>query len=833
MRLFAQFKNLLIVVLLGAAVLAASTSNFKDAAVITAVVILNALFSFYQEYRAEQSVGALRKMLAHSAAVRRAAQIALVSAEQLVQGDVVIVEAGSRAPADGRLLVSERLEVDESVLTGESQPVAKEAKRCMAEATPLADQQNMIFMNTVVTRGRGELVVTATGMNTAMGQLSAELASTSEPPTPLQTQLDRLAKRLAALAAVLVGALLVLELLRGQSLTHVALESIALAVAAMPEGLPAVVTVTLALGMRRLAKQRAIVKRLASVETLGCTTVICTDKTGTLTVNQMTAREIVVGGTRLLVTGEGYSQDGEIRTRTGTLSTLDLTPFLRAMVLCNDSQVKDGKVIGDPMEGALLVLAAKGGMSRDDQVRAFPRIAEIPFDARHKFMATFHSAGDDIHVFVKGAPDVVTGRCSAISGAQVDNAASWGSTETIRLAKQGLRVLAIASRSIALTGFDARTVLDDQINDLTLVGLVGLLDPPRAEAKDAIAQCREAGVKVKMITGDHAETAIAIARELGLEGRAISGAELDQLADAALPDAVDEADVFTRLTPEKKVQIVRALRRRGHVVAMTGDGVNDAPALKTADIGVAMGNAGTEVAKEAADMVLVDDNFATIVGAIKEGRGLYANIVKFVRFQLSTAVGAILVVFSAPFLGLPDPFNPIQILWVAMIMDGPPAVALGLDPARPEVMLEPPRSSRESLLTLPRAIHLLCFGVIMMTGTLAVLAYDLPLSGKQHALTLAFTTFVFFQIFNVFNVRTERVSALGGALFSNTALWLSLLAVSLLQVTAVHWGPAAGIFQMVPLSISDWVTAVAVSSTIFLFEEVRKFVVRVARAARQ
>jgi len=831
-RFLDQFNNLLIIVLIGAAALAASIGNLKDATVIFAVVILNALFGLYQEYRAEQSLTALKKMLAQSAKVRRGGEIGVIAAEGLVPGDVVLLEAGDRAPADGRLVAAQRMDVDESTLTGESQPTLKQAEAVADKAAPLAERPNMIYMNTVVTRGRGELIVTATGMNTEMGRLSQELATAADPQTPLQIQLDRLAKRLAIVAAGLVGVLFVLELLRGQSLTHVIMESIALAVAAMPEGLPAVVTVTLALGMRRMARHRAIVKRLASVETLGCTTVICTDKTGTLTVNQMTAREIVYQGAHFSVTGEGYLAEGEIRTVSGAGKLPDFAPLFLPIVLCNDSKIKEGQVIGDPMEGALLVLAAKGGVDRELVNRDFPRIAEIPFDARQKYMATYHRAGDGVRLFVKGAPDVVASYCANLSREAGESTAqdtmdAWVANETARLASQGLRVLAIAARTLPDTRFEAASDLEKHVHDLTLIGLVGLLDPPRTEAKEAIAQCRKAGVRVKMITGDHAQTAIAIARDLGLSGSALTGADLEQLSTNDLLDAVDGATVFARVVPEQKVRIVRALQERGHVVAMTGDGVNDAPALKTADIGIAMGNSGTEVAKEAADMVLTDDNFATIVGAIKEGRSLYSNIVKFVRFQLSTTVGAILTVFWAPFLGLPDPFNPIQILWVAMIMDGPPAVALGLDPARPEVMEEPPRDPKEMLLTLRRVVQVLTFGTIMTIGTLGVLYFDLQVSSKEHALTLAFTTFVLFQVFNVFNARSENMSAFNGAMFGNRMLWVSLIGILSLQATAIYWVPATEVFQTTALSALDWSVAFAVASSVLVLEEMRKAIGRI------
>ena len=840
----AQFKSMLIMILIGAATLAALIGNTKDALVIVAVVLINASVGFYQEYRAEQSLAALKEMLPVRARVRRDGKKIEVLAEDLVPGDVVLLEAGDPVPADGRLLLAAGLEVDESSLTGESLPVGKQAGVLQAPEIPLAERSNMLYMNTLVTRGRAELIVTATGAQTEMGQLSQELAATTEVPTPLQLQLDQLGKRLGAIALTLVGLLSALALWRGDGLAHIALNAIALAVAAMPEGLPVVVTVTLALGMRNMARHQAIVKRLASVETLGCTTVICSDKTGTLTLNQMTVRAFFYQGTRFDVSGEGYLGDGEITAgggagSAGTAGSMssdgglpDLHALLLPLVACNDSRVDDGKVIGDPMEAALLVLAHKGGLDRGQVAKTLPRLAEIPFDAAHKYMATFHREEGQVRMFVKGAPDVLLAHCT-----HVLNAGDKGAEGPLDLAarkqieahyaelgNQGLRGLLITSRSIPDSAFDASGDLAAWISDLSFIGLIGLMDPPRAEARVAIAECRAAGIAVKMITGDHQHTAAAIAAELGLEGKAMSGAELDRMKPEQLAAAIDEVAVFARVTPTNKVKIVRALQKKGHVVAMTGDGVNDAPALKSADIGVAMGS-GTAVAKAAATVVLLDDNFATLVSAVRQGRTLYDNIVKFVRFQLSTTIGAILSVFIAPLLGLPEPFTAVQILWVAIIMDGPPAVSLALDAARPGIMHEPPRSRTTPLLTLNRLGKVIAYGVTMMVGTLAVLYYCLQADMAQQAPTLAFTTFVLFQFFNVFNARVERGTAFNRQFFKNAMLWASLAGVIGLQVIAVHWPPAQSLFGTQPLSLGEWGIATGVAATILLLEEGRKLTV--------
>lgn len=626
-----------------------------------------------------------------------------------------------------------------------------------------------------------------------------------------------------------------LEYLRSIDLAHSLLDAVALAVAAVPEGLPAVVTVTLALGMHRMAQQHAIIKRLASVETLGSTTVICSDKTGTLTLNQMTVRAFRFRGQRFAVLGEGYSSDGNIQPDDRAADHVDLKPLLVPLVLCNDSQVKDAQVIGDPMEGALLVLGTKGGVDRKALVRQHPRIAEIPFDAAHKFMATFHRDGEFVRVDVKGAPDSLLSRCER--QLTPEGEAGFGAAEKSEiedeyraLAARGLRGLLIASRTVPVSGFDPKGDLQRLVSGLTFVGLIGLMDPPRPEAKDAIAQCKTAGIRVKMITGDHKDTALAIARELGLEGNAITGMELDAMDALDLAERIEDIAVFARVAPEHKVKIVRALQAKGHVVAMTGDGVNDAPALKTADIGVAMGISGTAVSKEAASMVLTDDNFATIVSAIRQGRALYDNIIKFIRFQLSTTIGAILAVFFAPLAGLHEPFTPLQILWVAMIMDGPPAVSLALDAPRPGLMAEAPRPRDVPLLPFSRLVKIIAFGLTMMAGTLLVLQYGLQTGSEARAPTLAFTTFVFFQFFNAFNARVAAGSVFNRRLFDNPMLWLSLSAVLGLQILVVNWEPAQRLFNVTSLSLQDWGLAACIASSVLLFEEVRKIGSRVFRS---
>jgi Ca2+-transporting ATPase len=828
-----QFRNLLIIILLVAAVLAGIVGDLADTVVIAVVLTINALLGFVQEHRAEASLAALRSMLVPTARVRRDGRVQEVASDDLVPGDVIMLEAGDRVPADARLIDVHSLEIDESSLTGESTAVAKEGNG-PSEGGPLAERTGATFMNTTVTRGRGEAEVTATGMATEVGAVAGMLQAATTGPTPLQRQLDVLGKRLALVAAGAVALFIALELGRGRDLGETLLDAVALAVAAIPEGLPAVVTVTLAVGTYQMAKRGAIVKRLASVETLGATSVICSDKTGTLTLNQMTARVLVVDGRRYDITGEGYATEGDAidghhptdghgtdgHATTGQVSPAPDDAVRDAVLvaaLCSDAVLHDGKLVGDPTEGALVVLAEKVGVDVDAVRRDRPRTVEMPFDSATKVMATGHTTDDgDTLLLVKGALDVVLERTDLNETERAQHLAIMED-----LAADGLRVLALARR-IVPGGLTAGDDLDAHLGHLELVGVAGLLDPPRTEAGDAIGLCRRAGVNVKMITGDHASTAEAIARQLGIEGEVITGARLDELSDDELRERVDGIGVVSRVSPQHKVRMVRVLKERGHVVAMTGDGVNDAPALKSADIGVAMGVTGTEVTKEAAAMVLTDDNFATIVGAVEQGRTIYSNIVTFVRFQLSTNLGAIFTLLSAPLLGLPVPFSAIQILWVNIIMDGPPAMALGVDPPRPGAMDEPPRDPAERILTARRLGVLISSGVVMAIGTLSVLHLAPDAKGR----TLAFTTFVAFQLFNALNARTERASVLRRATLANGKLWLALGVVAALQVLVVHLGGLQGLFDTVGLDPVDWLIALAVASSIVWVEEIRKAVMR-------
>jgi P-type Ca2+ transporter type 2C len=825
----AQFKSLLIVILVVAAGLAAAVGDLKDAVVIGVVLVLNATLGYVQEAKAERSVDALRRMLTTRARVRRDGRLLDVDGAELVPGDVVLLEAGDRVPADGRLLTATTLAADESSLTGESSVVDKRVESGdLAANAPIADRHTMLWLNTTVVRGRGELLVTATGMDTEIGAVARLLSEAETRPTPLQRQIDALGRRLALVAGAAVTVVFGVALWQGDTLAEAALDAIALAVAAIPEGLPAVVTLTLAVGTAGMARRNAIVKRLPSVETLGATDVICTDKTGTLTRNEMTARVLWRAGRHHEVTGEGYHTDGQVHP-----TPTDAEAVTVAMVLCNDADVEDGELVGDPTEGALLVLAAK--LDADvQQLRRRPRRDELPFDAATKLMATVHEGLDGgTDAYVKGAPDVVLRHCTSV--VTPDGIVALDDTwrrhigDAIHeLADDGLRTLAVATRHLDAPP-DEVGPADELVEELTFEALAGIVDPPRPGVAGAITLAHRAGVQVKMVTGDHPRTARSISRELGIVGETVTGADLDAIDDDELAGRIEDIGVCARVSPHHKVRIVEALQRCGRTAAMTGDGVNDAAALKRADIGIAMGITGTEVTKEAADLVLADDDFGTIVAAVERGRTIYDNIVSFVRFQLATNIGAILTILGARLLGLPTPFTPIQILWVNLIMDGPPAMALGVDPARPDTMTRPPRDPSAQILDRDRFLRLLLSGVVMAAGTLALFRWGSvvrPDDGGAFAITLAFTTFVLFQFFNAVNARVETTTVFSRHTLRNGKLWAALAGVFVLQVASVYFTPLQNIVDTVPLAIDHWLLAGATASSILVVEEIRKHILR-------
>ena len=853
LRFLDQFRDVLIIILLVAAVVSFVVSGeLKTPIVVLVVVLLNAIIGFIQENRAEASLDALKKMLTANARVRRGGETLLISTTDVVPGDVVLVEAGDRVPADGRVLLAANLEVEEAALTGESQPVAKSTEIVAKPEAAIGDRTCMAFMNTTVTRGRGEILVTATGMNTEMGAIAGLLGSTETDKSPLQKQLEGLAHSLAKLSGLIVAAVIGIGLLRGDEIADLLNLAVALAVATIPEGLPAVTAVTLAIGVAKMARNNAIVKRLASVETLGCTSIICSDKTGTLTLNEMTARRLIVQERELRITGEGYSPEGSISHESDD-APFSLANALLGMALCSDAvtRLEDGKwsLVGDPTEGALIALASKGGLDVVALRAHHPRLAEVPFDSATKVMATFHqipdSSGDQVvRLYVKGAPDVILGKAKSVIGQ--DGTAEAISTarpkllaHNDRLADEGLRVLAVAQRDFTPESWEEFTSSGvdpaELIGDLVVIALVGIVDPPRPEAKLAIAEARQAGIAVKMITGDHAVTAQAIGRELELSDgpvQAVTGTELDAMDDAELDRRINDISVFARVAPEHKLRLVAALQRKGNVVSMTGDGVNDAPALKKADIGVAMGITGTEVTKEAATMVLTDDNFATIVNAVKRGRTIYDNIVKFVRFQLSTTLGFALLFLAASAFGIAGgkPFAAIAILWVNIIMDGPPAMALGLDKAESDIMRRRPRPMKERILTPQRWTAVAFASGVMAVGTLLVLALAPGEAAKAGtasvAGTMAFNTFVLFQFFNILNVRSDRNTVFSRHTLSNRWLWIALSAVMVLQIGVTHVGFMQRLFDTTSISLSQWLVCVAVASSVLWLEETRKVFIR-------
>ena len=823
------------VVVLGiaAAVSAVVTREWETPVVILLVVVLNTVLNYIQETRAEAGLAALRDMtVPHSRVVREGVESEIDSAD-LVPGDVVVVAAGDRVPADGRVLEATRLQVAEAALTGESIPVDKSPRTLGDVEAPLGDRAGMVFMNTEVTRGRARVVVTGTGIHTELGTIAGLLEGADAGRTPLQRRISVLARVLTVIALVVVALVLVIGLVRGQSWEDMLLSAVSLAVATIPEGLTAVVAFTLAMGASRMAREGAIIKNLAAVETLGSTSHIATDKTGTLTLNEMTVTRIVANGGSYSVTGTGYGEPGAVLS-----ADPDTEPDLRraavAMALCNDAIVTDGKLVGDPTEGALVVTAAKCGIDVGGLRVARPRVAEVPFDSDYKFMATVNrSPGGGLTMHAKGATGALLSRASHVwDGAEAveltDERCEEIRAATDSLAASGLRTLLVAWRDVDGTASGAEEVELDDVHGLTVLAVLGIVDPPRREAAEAIRIAHEAGISVHMITGDHLVTASAVARGLGIGGEAVSGRDLDGIDDDELADRAGRLGVLARVTPEHKIRMVRALQSRGDVVAMTGDGVNDAPALSQADIGVAMGITGTDVSKGAAKMVLTDDNFATIVSAVRQGRGIYDNIVKFVKFQLTTAWAFVLVFLASGLFGLAAvPFTALQVLLVNIVMDGPPAMALGVEPVERNAMRHRPRPAHEQILTPARLIRILWLGVVMAVGTLLVLAYAEALFPERAGVpmfstTLAYATFVFYQVFNLMNVRSTTGSVFSRDMAHNAPIWVALAAVPLLLVVVVEVPVLQGIFDTTSLRADEWLLAAAVGSTILWMEEVRK-----------
>jgi len=826
----AQLKNVLIIILIIAVALSAVLGHGLEALVIGIIVFFAVLLGFIQEYRAERAIQALREMAAPTATVLRDGQEVDIPARDVVPGDVVRLAAGDRIPADARLLEAINLQADEAALTGESLPVEKQTEPLTGENLPVGDRKNMVYSGTAATYGRGRAVVVATGMKTQFGEIAQLLQTVESSKTPLQENLDRVGRVLAIGALVVVVLIAALGLLRGQPLLEMVIFAIALAVAVVPEALPAVVTISLAIGVQRMVKRHALIRRLTAVEALGSVSVICSDKTGTLTKDEMTARRVLVAGETLEVSGAGYEPNGQfLRAGAPVEPYPALLTLLRAGALATDAQIvqADGRwdVKGDPTEGALVVAAAKAGLQKREIEAQFPRTHEIPFTSETRRMTTLHETPDGVVAYAKGAPEVILASCTRV--ASDSGTEPFGETERAAvldaaqsMASEALRVLAVATKPGA-------TVLSAE-SEMTLLGLVGMIDPPRPEAAEAIETCRHAGIKPVMITGDHPITAQAVASELGLMtgGRAVTGAEMDQMAPDQLKQELQKIDVFARVSPAHKLQIVTALQESGHLVAMTGDGVNDAPALKKADIGVAMGITGTDVSKEAAAMTLTDDNFASIVAAVEEGRGVYGNIKKYLMYLLSSNVGEMFLMAGATLAGLPLPLSAVQILYVNLVTDGLPALALAVDPPESDLMERPPRDPKTGIFTKPVVTLIMAGGLWSTAVNLGLFVWALN-AGRSlaEAMTLTFLSLVLIQFFKAYNFRSDRQSVLDRP-FANKWLNISIVGEILLLPVILYVPFLAEAFGTTPLSLNDWLLVTVLAATVVPVLETVKWMAR-------
>ncbi|MGY0692330.1 calcium-translocating P-type ATPase, SERCA-type [Virgibacillus sp. FSP13] len=819
-----QFQDFMVLVLLAATLIAGLLGEFVDAIAIMVIVIVNGLIGYFQEQKAEKSLAKLKELSAPVATVLRDGEWGKVPSQEIVAGDVIRVSSGDRIPADIRIIQSNSMETEESALTGESLPVMKHASSISRDHLDPQDQVNMAFMGTLVTRGTGKGIVVGTGMNTVMGQIASLMVKTKKIVTPLENKLAELGKILIFVALALTALVVVVGVYQGHPVYNMFLAGVSLAVAAIPEGLPAIVTVALSLGVQRMIRKKAIVRKLSAVETLGSASVICSDKTGTMTENQMTVKELFLNGEHLYVTGDGYDIRGDYFRDKEKVN--DKFPNLEAMLLygmlCNHAElkIKKGKyyVDGDPTDGALLVAARKIGLEPDhDQYRI---VKEIPFDSDRKRMSVIvEDENKRRFVITKGAPDVLLPRTSFVIGEsgkrKLLKSAEKGKIDQAinQMGEKALRTIAIGIKPLTNQDKLESTFLE---NDLTFIGLYGMIDPPRKEVKAAIAECRQAGIKTVMITGDHVKTARAIATNLQLlpeNGLVLDGNQLNQMSTEELQEIIDRVYVFARVTPEHKLKIVNAFQAKGHIVAMTGDGVNDAPAIKASDIGISMGRSGTDVTKEASSLILMDDNFATIKAAINEGRNIYENIRKFIRYLLASNVGEILVMLFAMLLALPLPLVPVQILWVNLVTDGLPAMALGLDKPEEDVMRRAPRNPKEGVFARGLGFKIVSRGILIGLVTLIafMLSYQNNPDNLIYGQTIAFTTLVMAQLIHVFDCRSDH-SVFARNPFENIYLVLAVLSSLLLLLVVIYFEPLQSVFHTTFLSLRDWMLIIVLSS---------------------
>lgn len=829
-KLIAQFTDFLIIILLIAAGISAFVGEKEDALVILAIVVINAILGIYQEGKAEKSVEALQKLSAPNAKVVREGNIVTLTAAEIVLGDVVVLEAGDIIPADIRLLESSNMKVEEASLTGESVPVEKDAKSQIAGNVGIGDRHNMGFSSTIVTYGRGKGVVVGTGHNTEIGNIATKIQSYDDEETPLQVKLNQLGKVLGTLTILICIVVFVLGLIQGRQVLKMLLTSISLAVAAIPEGLPAIVTIVLSIGMNRMAGKNAIVKKLLAVETLGATSVICSDKTGTLTQNEMTVVKAYVDDKILDVEGGGYEPFGDVKCDNRKININSLSN-LRNLVcigsLANDAQLDNStgtyKIMGDPTEGAIITFAGKLGQTAEQLNMVYPRVQELPFDSSRKMMTTFHTNYIDgkIVSFTKGAPDIVISKCSkiALNGKVVDFTKELKDkvlSVNTKFARSALRVLSMAYKT--WTHVPEHPTFDLVENDMIFVGLVGMIDPARPEVKESIKLCKAAGIETVMITGDYKETAYAIAKDLGMvesESQAMMGEELDKYSDEELREVVKKTKVYARVSPEHKVKIVTALKENGQITSMTGDGVNDALALKKADIGVAMGITGTDVAKNTAEVILTDDNFATIVNAVEEGRIIFSNIKKFVFFLLSCNIGEILLVFVSILIGWEVPLVPIQLLWLNLVTDSFPAMALGVENAEPGIMNHPPRDTKEPILDKGMLGGIAFQAVAISFASLisyywAARMYGIG-SGLVHVRSVVFTTLITAELLRAFSSRSQVYTLFKIGFFTNIRMIQAVFVSFALTVMVLYVPMFNEIFDVMPLSMHDWEVVLAFS----------------------